>query len=67
MSERPQIDLLCPVKPYELDKQMRFGFNDLVQRVTTAAVLHNEGRDLMLYVYLAGLYHGVELQKERSK
>lgn len=61
-----QIDLLCPIKPHELDKQMRFGFNDLVQRVTTAAVLEGVGQDLLLRVYLAGLFHGVELQKERA-
>lgn len=62
-----EIDLLCPIKPYELDKRMRHGFNDLVQRVTTAAVLHNHGRDLLLYIYLAGLHHGVELQRERAR
>lgn len=60
------IDLLCPVRPYELDKVMRAGFNDLVQRVVTAAVMDNRGRDLLLYVYLAGVSHGVALQKDRD-
>ena len=53
--------LTCPIQPHELDPKMRDGFSDLVRRVTAKAAIEGRGRDLLLRVYLAGLYHGAEL------
>ncbi len=55
--------LACPVEPYEMSKELRFGMEDIVRRVVCAVTMQGAGRDLMLRVYLAGLSHGVELSK----
>lgn len=55
--------LACPVEPYEMDKALRAGMEDIVRRVVCAVTMQGAGRDLMLRVYLAGLSHGVELTK----
>lgn len=56
------IPLVCPIEPYEMDKRMRRGFNDIVDRVAASAAAHGLGKDLLLRIYLAGIFHGVELQ-----
>lgn len=53
----------APIELHTLDKGFRRGLNDLVERVTMKAVIDGDGRDLMLRVYLAGLYHGSECAK----
>jgi hypothetical protein len=54
-------ELLAPVRPHEIPAKTRKGLEDLVERITGAAVLHNRGKDMLLLIYLAGMYHGVEL------
>lgn len=61
------IDLLCPVKPHELDRKDLRQWEDLVQRVTARAVAHGLGRDLLLLVYMAGFYHGIKLMEEKPE
>jgi hypothetical protein len=58
------IDLVCPVQPHELDKKMRFRFEDLTRRVALKSAHEGRGNDLLLRVYLAGLYHGATLGAE---
>jgi len=60
------IPLLCPVEPHEMSKEMRRGFNEIVRRVTVSAAAHGWGNDLLLRVYMAGIFHGVELQKRAT-
>jgi hypothetical protein len=57
------IPLMCPVEPHEMSKPMRRGFDDLVSRLVVSAAAHGWGRDLLLRIYTAGIFHGVELQK----
>lgn len=52
--------LLAPVEPQDLDKQMRHGMDDLVRRVAARAVIQGRGDSLLLWVYMAGFYHGSE-------
>jgi hypothetical protein len=62
----PDIPLLCPIEPHKMDKGMRRGFNDLVNRVVASAAGHGVGKDLLLRIYTAGIFHGVELQKRAA-
>lgn len=59
------IDLLAPIELYELDRRMRVGIENLVERVSAKAALKGRGRDLLLLVYCAGLYHGARLTERR--
>lgn len=59
------VSLASPIQPHELDKRMRRGLEDLADRVAERAIYDNGGRDLLLRVYLAGLYHGSEIQARR--
>lgn len=54
-------DLIAQIHPHELSKAMLKDMNDLVRRISCAAVIKGRGNDLLLYIYLAGLYHGSEL------
>lgn len=58
-------EVLCPVKPHELDKRMRRGLESIAERVAGAAVIHNAGRDLLLLVYMAGFSHAYEAMARR--
>jgi hypothetical protein len=66
-TSQTDIPLVCPIEPYELDKQMRFGMSDLASRVAASCAAHGIGKDLLLRVYMAGIYHGVELVKTRGE
>lgn len=52
------VSLTASVEPHELAKPMRDHLDDIVRRVTAAAVVEGQGHDLLLRVYLAGMYHG---------
>lgn len=56
--------LTCPSKPHELDKHMRLGMQDIVDRVVLKACVEGRGKDLLLRVYSTGIYHGVELSEK---
>jgi hypothetical protein len=60
------IPLLCPVEPYEMPKPMRRGFDDIVAHIVVSAAGHGWGKDLLLRIYTAGIFHGVELQKRQE-
>jgi len=55
------VSIACPIEPYMLDKRMRRGLEQMVDRVVAANVLQDGGHDLLLRVYLSGLYHGAEV------
>lgn len=57
--------MLSPVQPYELDKRLRAGMDDIVRRVTAAAVIEGRGQDVFLRIYLAGMFHGQEIANGR--
>jgi len=60
------VSVACPIEPHMLDKKMRRGFEDMVERVVMANVVAGDGKDLMLRVYLSGLYHGAEAAKRTA-
>jgi hypothetical protein len=61
------LDILCPIRPHELDRRMRRGLEDVAERVAGAAVIYGLGRDLLLLVYMAGLSHGSEAEARRMR
>jgi hypothetical protein len=61
------VSLACPVEPYELDKKMRSGMAHLAARVVASCAAHGLGDELLLRVYMAGIYHGVELGKRQKE
>lgn len=61
------ISIICPIPPMSMDRKMRNGFEDICRRVAKAAVLEGRGTDLLLRVYLAGLYHGAMLGAEKDR
>lgn len=63
----PAVPMTCPIEPHEMDKKMLLGMEDVVNRVVCAATMQGVGRDLLLRVYLAGLFHGVELSKRTAR
>lgn len=40
---------------------------DIARRVANAAVVYHRGDDLLMHVYLAGLYHGARLSDPQGK
>lgn len=58
--------IACPIQPHELDKRIRSGMDDIVMKVVTRAVVEGRGQDLLLRVYMAGMYHGVELSEAQQ-
>lgn len=63
---QPNISLSAPVHPGELDKRMYRGLNDLAGRVAAKAIREGRGQDILLRIYMAGLYHGMMLVQEQS-
>lgn len=61
MIDEINITLSAPIQPHELDKPMRHGMEDLVSRISARAVLEGRGQDLLLRIYMAGMYHATEL------
>ncbi len=55
--------LCCPIEPHELTKDMRRGMDSIVQRVAAASAVSGSGVDLLLRIYLAGVYHGQALAR----
>lgn len=62
-----EIGLVSPVEPYELDKRMRQGMEDICRRVATKSAVQGRGADLLLRVYMAGFYHGVKTGEEFAR
>lgn len=54
-------DLTAPLHPGELPKAMRRGIEHIVERIVTASAVKGGGQDLLMRVYMAGVYHGAEL------
>jgi hypothetical protein len=44
-----------------LPKLMNRGMRDICKRVVSAAVVRHSGDDLLLHIYMAGVYHGAEM------
>lgn len=59
----PDISIGCSIEPYQIPKPIRRGIDDIVRRIARQSALQGDGRDLLLRVYMAGVYHGVELSK----
>lgn len=60
------VPLACPIEPHEMSKALRCGMEDIVRRVVCANTLQGVGQDLLLRVYLSGLFHGMELTARQS-
>ncbi len=52
------VTLAASIQPHEIPRAMRDHLDDIVRRVVLAATVEGLGHDLMLRVYLAGMYHG---------
>ena len=52
------VSLTASIQPHEIPKSMRDHLSDIARRVALAAAVEGNGHDLMLRVYLAGMYHG---------
>jgi hypothetical protein len=60
------VSLHCPIEPHQLAKDHRRGIEDIVRRVTMSCTVQGAGRELLLRIYLAGMYHGIELTKDQT-
>lgn len=49
---------VAPINFRSLPKAQQFGFEQLVNKVVASCVIRGAGADLLLEVYLAGIYHG---------
>lgn len=52
--------ILSPVKPHELTKQESSVMREILRRVIVAATIDGRGDDLMLRVYMTGIFHGFD-------
>ena len=60
-SEYGDLSVLCP-PPEGKDEQRSYAaMHDVVRKVVVNAAIHRPRSDIMLEVYLAGLWHGVKL------
>jgi hypothetical protein len=57
------IALVAPIDPAEIDKKIRAHMNDIVRRIIAQSAYEGRGSDIMMRIYLAGLYHGATLHK----
>lgn len=53
---------LSPVALHDVDKKTLAGIKAIVEKVIFCASIEARGRDLMIQVYLAGMYHGAAAQ-----
>ena len=61
------LDHVTPPTPLrEIDKATLDGMREVVRKVVCRATYEGVGYDLLLRVYLAGLYHGSQAQKDRQ-
>lgn len=65
MNERAGIDVLCPRGRTREDRKKRAACESVLRSVIIKAVAMRSGSDLLLEIYLAGLWHGAELQRMR--
>lgn len=63
----PDVSLTAPIEPHQLDRKMRHGMNDLVARIAAQAAVQGRGHELLLRIYMAGLYHGMTLGERLDK
>ena len=49
---------VAPINFRSLPKAQQFAFENVVNKVVASCVIKGLGSDLLLQVYLAGLYHG---------
>lgn len=58
--------IVCPVEPYQMDKDMRRGMEDMLSRVVRVEAERGIGHDLMLRVFLAGIHIGHAVTQRRG-
>lgn len=51
---------VAPVNFTSLPKKQQFAFQQVLNKVVTNCALQRQGNDLLMQVYLAGLYHGTQ-------
>lgn len=65
MGRRPVDEDWCPsvapIQPHEMTDEQRKGMDRIVRRVAANSVMQGRGQDLLLRVYLAGMYHAMEV------
>lgn len=55
------VSVLCPPPEGKVEQRQYRGMMDIVRKVVVNAAIHRPVSDVMLEVYLAGLWHGVKL------
>lgn len=68
-------DILCPLelpnpgrRGISRDERLfSFGIRDIARRVALAAVIRYRGEDLLLHMYLAGIYHAQDILNEGTQ
>lgn len=60
------ISVGAPIQPHELPKPMRQGIEHIVEKVVARAAIEGAGQNLLLRVYLAGIYHGSALSRMKE-
>ena len=52
-----------PIKLHEVNKKQLAAMQEIVDKVVCRSVVEGLGKDLLLRVYLAGLYHGSTVKR----
>ena len=58
------IFLVPELQPHELERSQLRGIENIVQRVAAQSAALGHGADLLLRIYMAGIYHGQALAQE---
>jgi len=61
------ISVSAPLQPHELDKKELIRLQQVVKKVSSKAVIQGRGEDLLMRVYLSGLYHGMMMSDETEE
>ena len=62
-TDSDELSVTPPIKLHEVDKKQLAAMQGIVDKVVCRAVVEGLGQDLLLRVYLAGLYHGSTVKR----
>lgn len=62
------MNILAPIDPRDLDERLRFGLEAIVRKIIHQATRDwYKGDNLLLRIYMAGMYHAAEIGTDNGE
>lgn len=61
------ISKVAPISIQMLPRKERLSIESVVDKIVTSCVAKHTGRNLLVNIYLSGLYHGTELANQTKQ